>query len=438
MKEKIKSIILLILVLNSLLLSGLLIFYKPNDAIISISEYIPRLKFGQDTNLKEVTKPSQFIVHDRDNGHFVINSDNYGHKMLVAEMEQWSFYNFSQVNEKINWTELIENNQGLEIIFSASLPDSLLQPMFKVISSYEQLDSINRIWLYVEQDGNVGAYFISDERDQIFKAQTSISSQKLNQYTYITTEQPKFNYYWSYPLDDNKLVDQVYYLPSEGLNIEVQSKVITPVAIGDFIQLLFIDPSLVKRIEMENENNILFTDGNRSMQYFLDEKYISFFQPVSDNDKEIDLNKDAYATIRYVNQHGGWDGDYLLDEIEQSSGSTFFRFRKYINGYPLLNDEGNYGVIKLKTTDGIVSAFDRSIILLENSTQDIRHEITYSDIELFEQLAAMDILEENIAGIELNYIIKKAFEYVVIEPYWIVYLTDGEIIKIPAYGSVVE
>lgn len=438
MKEKIKSIILLILVLNSLLLSGLLIFYKPNDAITSISEYIPRLKFGQDANLKQVTKPNQFVIHNKDKGHFVINSDNYGHEMLVTEMEQWSFYNFSKINEKINWAELIENYQGIEIIFPTSLPDSLLQSMFKVVSSYEQIDNINRIWLYVEQDGNVGAYFISDGKDQIYKAQTSITSQKLSQYTYITTEQPKFNYYWSYPLDDNKLVDQVYYLPSEGFNIEVQRKVMTSVAIGDFIQLLFIDPSLVKRIEMENENNILFTDGNRSMQYFSNEKYISFFQPVSDNDKEIDISKDAYATVRYVNQHGGWDGDYLLDDIEQSSGSTIFRFKKYINGYPLLNDEGNYGTIKLKTTDGIVSVFERSIILLENSTEDIRHETTYSDSELFEQLAAKDILKEDITRIELNYIIKKAFEYVVIEPYWIVYLTDGEIIKIPAYGSVVE
>jgi len=438
MKERIKSIILLILVLNSLLLSGLLIFYKPSNTIASISEYIPRFKFGQDTTLKQMINPKEFVIHNRENNHYIINSANTGHEALVTEMEQWSFYNFSQINEKIDWTDLIENKQGIEIIFPVALPNSLLQSMFKVVSSTEQVDSINRIWIYDEQDGNVWAYFISDENDRIYKAQTSISSQKLVQYTYIATEQPKFNYHWSYPLGNNKLIDQVYYLPSQGLDVEIQRKIMTPVSINDFIQLLFIDPSLVKRIEMENENNILFTDGNRSMQYFSDEQYISFFQPVSDNNEEIDLNKDAYAAIRYVNQHGGWDGDYLLDEIEQTSGSSFLKFRKYINGYPLLNYEGNYGLIKLKTTDGIVSAFDRSIILLENVTQDIRYEKTYSDNELIELLAAKNLVEEDIASIELNYNIKKAFEYVVIEPYWIVYLIDGEIIKIPAYGSVVE
>lgn len=438
MKEKIKSIILLLLVLNSLLLSGLLIFYKPSNTIESISEYIPRLKFGQDTTLKQVTNPNQFVIHDRENGHFVINLDSYGHEMLVTEMEQWSFYNFSQVNEKIDWVDLIENRQGIEIIYPLSLPDSLMQSMFKVISSNEQINGINRIWIYGENDGNVGAYFISDEKDQVYKAQTSISSQKLTQYSHIAAGQPKYNYYWAYPLDDKEKVDQAYYLPNEGLTVEVQRKIMTPVAIEDFIQLLFIDPSLVKRIEMENENNILFTDGNRSMQYFLDERYISFFQPVTDNEREIDLNKDAYASVRYVNQHGGWDGEYLLDNIEQASGSSFFRFKKYINGYPLLNDEGNYGTIKLKTTDGIVSAFDRSIIFLENATQETRYEKTYSDSELFEQLTIRGVTEEDIANIELNYIIKTAFEFVLIDPYWVVYLTDGEIIKIPAYGSVVD
>lgn len=438
MKEKIKSIILLILVLNSLFLSWLLISYKPTNTFESISEYIPRIKFGQDTTLKQVTKPNQFIIHNQDNEHFVINSNNYGHEIILNEMEQWSFYNFSQIKDKIDWVDLIENNQGIEIIFPISLPDSLMQTMFKVVSSTELIDNVNRIWIYDEQDGNVGAYFISDEEDIVYKAQTSISVQKLNQYTHIASDQPKYNYYWSYPIDDNKLVDQAYYLPNEGLTIEVQRKIMTPVVIEDFIQLLFIDPSLVKRIEMENENNILFTDGNRSMQYFLDEKYISFFQPVTDNYRQIDLSKDAYASIRYVNQHGGWDGEYLLDYIEQASGSSYFKFKKYINGYPLLNEEGNYGTIKLKTTDGIVSAFDRSIIFIENATQELRYEKTYSDKELFELLSVRNVLEEDIAKIELNYVIKTAFEFVLIDPYWIVYLSDGEIIKIPAYGSVVE
>lgn len=438
MKEKIKSIILLILVLNSLLLSYLLISYKPTNTIESISEYIPRIKFGQDTTLKQVTKPHQFIIHDRDNGHFIINLDKYGHEIILNEMEQWSFYNFSQINEKIDWVDLIENNHGIEIIFPISLPDSLMQSMFKVVSSTELIDNVNRIWIYDEQDGNVGAYFISDEKDIVYKAQTSITVQKLNQYQHIASDQPKYNYYWSYPLDDNKLVDQAYYLPNEGLIIEVQRKIMTPVTIEDFIQLLFIDPSLVKRIEMENENNILFTDGNRSMQYFSDEKYISFFQPVTDNYRQIDLNKDTYAAIRYVNQHGGWDGEYLLDNIEQASGSSYFKFKKYINGYPLLNEEGNYGAIKLKTTDGIVSAFDRSIIFIENATQELRYEKIYSDKELFELLSVRNVLEEDIAKIELNYVIKTAFEFVLIDPYWIVYLSSGEIIKVPAYGSVVE
>ncbi len=67
MKEKIKSIILLLLVLNSLLLSGLLIFYKPSNTIESISEYIPRLKFGKDTTFKLVTNTYQFVIHYRDN-----------------------------------------------------------------------------------------------------------------------------------------------------------------------------------------------------------------------------------------------------------------------------------------------------------------------------------------------------------------------------------
>lgn len=438
MKEKVKTIILLLLVINSLILTTLLIFYKPSNVNVSLSEYLPRLTFGEEKDSQELIKPEKLVFHYGEDIHRIVYPNQEIYNTIFQEMEHWSYYDITPVFGKIDWTEIIENNQGLEVIYQSNLPDSLLGHMFNMTSLNGEIDGINRIWITRNQDDSILAYFISDEKGKIYATQTSISIQKLEKYLASAENEVTYTDYWKYPTND-KLIKSAYYLPNEGLDMFIYEKKDASASIEDFIQLLFIDPTVVKKIEMDDKQNILYTDGNRSMTFYPNNEYISYFQPIADNKKELNYEKDLYSAIRYVNQHGGWDGNYYLDKINtfQTGSQTQFRFRLYIDGYPLVDNIGKYGTIQLKMTDGFVSNFERSIISLENYKEPVLIK-THSNEQLIQYLSDKNIGIESINAIEINYTLRKENDSIFLEPYWKIDINGQSPLLIPAYESVVQ
>ncbi len=425
--------------MNSLLLTWLLIFHSPNNSTVSLSEYLPRITFGSESEIQQIIKPTKIIYHLGENRHSLSTPGMESYQKIELDMNHWAFYDFYLVYYGVDWREMIEDKNGIEIIFPHSLSASLLSSMFKVTNTSNKLDSINRIWLSVDNVDNVRAYFISDEEDKVFVSQTSISSQKLTQYTAYSFNQKKYAYYWS-SKNETSFIKQTYYLPKEDLEMKLYRQTYNPVSVGDFIQLLFIDPIMVRKVyEQNNNQNVIYTDGTRSIQYYPNEKYIRYYQPVSDNETEIDINKDAFAAIRFVNHHGGWDGNYYLDKINKMDGAsrTAYLFRQYIDGYPIIKNESNYGMIQMQVKDGIINQFQRSMLLLDKSVEVKRVEVM-KDIELIQLLEQRNISMGDIKNIELGYKIIETHELLNFTPYWQILLSSDLTIEIPAYESVVH
>lgn len=437
MKEWIKSAILFVLVVSSVVLTWFLIFYSPNNNNVSLSEYLPRIKFGQDIDFKQVVKSKQIIYHFGNNEHTIVRPNKIIFTQIEEEMVDWSFYDFSPIYSSISWKEMTEDIQGFEIIFPSSLSHQFLNSMFGIPKTNIVLDNINRLWITIDHEENVQAYFISDERDRVYNAKTSITNQKLKQYVSQAILQPKYSYHWVYSNKDLRQVKQMYYVPIDGISMKMITKSYTPVSVEDFTQLLFIDPSMVREYEMENKKNILYTDGNRSMQYSPLKQHIIFYQHVSES-KDFNLEKDTYAAIRFVNQHGGWDKNYHLEKASKVIGSNraTIKFRQYIEGFPLLGQDNTYGIINMEVTDSIVNLFQRSMILLDNY-KDIKVIKTHTEAELFKLLEEKQIIAD-IKSIELFYNVNKNEKDIVLEPYWKIEVKGEEQIEIPAFESVVQ
>ncbi len=436
MIERLKSFILVILVLNSLVLSGLLIFYSPDNTNISLSEYLPRIEFGQQVKNTSLNKPIKIIYHLGKNEHTIANIDSHSFKNVTDDMEHWTFYDFSQMTSKMDWKSMAEDKQGIEIVYSYPIPQSMLSSIYRVLINNIKINNINRLWL-IKEDKNVKAYFISDEEDKVFEAHTSISDQELSSIISDASNQSKFTYHFSYPIDDEKLIKQMYYLPNEGVTVKRLRETYTTVSIADFIQLLFIDPSLVRKVDVDNKNNVLYTDGNRSLQFYTNDRYISYFQPVSDSINEINIENDLYSGIRFVNQHGGWDGTYFLEKVYHGEIQTLVEFRKYIEGYPLLDQKGNYGIIQMQLTDGLVSSFQRSMILIDRYIETITIKTMTND-QLMNYLKSQKINMEKVKNIKLGYLLNLNQDSIILAPYWDIELVDEQPIYIPASESGVQ
>lgn len=438
MKEKIKSAILLLLVINSLVLTWFLIYDSPNNSSVSLSEYLPRIKFGQESELVQVIKPIKIISHFGENKHSISFPAMESFKKIEADMDHWFFHDFNMIYYGIDWKKMLEEKKGIELVFPDSLSNSLLSSFIKMSSTNLNIESVNRLWLTADDEDNVHAYFISEKKDQVIVSQTSISSQKLNQYLSYTKSQSKYSSYWV-EQQKNLFVKQMYYLPIDGIDMKWYLKSYTPVSIVDFTQLLFIDPLVVRKIyEVENNENVIYTDGTRSMQYFFDEKYVSFYQPATGDQTEFDLKKEAYTAVRFVNQHGGWDGTYYLKEIKRTEGNnqTLFQFLYFLDGFPLLHQEGNYGIIEIQLQDGAITQFQRSTLLLDTIIEK-RQIKTMNEEELLNQLDQKEVKKEQIQSVELGYQMAVIQEGMAFYPYWRIQLIDGTVIEIPHDESVV-
>ncbi|OEF99660.1 hypothetical protein BHF71_07820 [Vulcanibacillus modesticaldus] len=432
MKEKVKSIILFLLVINSIVLTLFLSFYNFNSSSVSISEYLPQPKFGQDIDLVQLLSPEKIIYHFGKNAHSVIRPNVILFYQMEKEMKGWTFYNFTKAENKIDWKDIVENREGIEIYFPIPLTNSLISSIINIPATKINIEEVNRLWIFLNQKNKVEAYFISDNKDQVFTAEVTISDQQLTEYISKAVYQTKYSYHFVGSINKDKSIKRMYYLPVEGTNMKVISRSYTTLTVDDFKQLLFIDSSMVRKVyEMNDKKSILYTDGTYSMQYDSMAKKISFYQPVFGQKKDLNLDRGLYVAIRYVNQHGGWDGIYRLAKNQRIRGNqTNFGFRKYIEGYPIL--AGDYGIIQMQVTDGIVNLFQRSAVLLDKYT-DIKIIKTLNGLELITYLEKIGVNESDIKTIKLGYKVKGIGNSYIFEPYWKIYLLGQKPIEIPAY-----
>lgn len=437
--EKIKTIILIILVSNSLFLTGTLIFYSPNSDSVSLSEYLPRIQFGQNVDYQLVLKPKEMIYHFGDNIHSLAKPNTYPYSFLEKDLENWSFFNISIQDNEVDWVDTVENKLGIEVVFANELPHSLIASIFKIYETDLTILGVNRLWITSDNEENIITYFISDKRDQVYAAQTSITNDKLIQYITQAEGRPLYQYYLSSDNDKRSRIAKMYYLPIEGVEFKRVKSSYISIAVDDFKQLLFIDPNLAKIYELDNSGDYLYTDGTRSMQFFSEKNYISYFQPLISNQKEIDLESDLYLAIRYINQHGGWDGYYQLQEIRELDGGTqtLLKFQQYLEGIPLLEQDNMYGTINMQVTDGIVSSLKRSVILADKVLE--RKPIkTLTNSQMISLLQEQNISMDMINTVDLVYKAVREQDHIIFDPYWIIGVAGLGNIEIVAYGSVVQ
>jgi len=305
MREKIKSVILFILVIISLVLTSLLNFYNFNDRTVPLLEYYPQIKFGDNIEVLQYLKPTEFIIHFGDNTHTVIKSDNNQYEILDSAIRDWTFYNIELEKSIIKWDDLIKNKEGVEVIFSNPLTFNELINVFEFDNTNYNFENINRLWIYDEK-GSIKAYFISDSLDEVHYSNVLITDELLKNYIVDANSEVTYSFFNSSLNSEDKLVQQMYYLPNEGIDIARVKETYTILSETDLIQMLFINPSAARNVyEQSQKKIVLYTDGINSLQHNIIEKDISYYQPVLDYTDQFDLGKDINAAIKFVNQHGG-------------------------------------------------------------------------------------------------------------------------------------
>ncbi|WP_040951032.1 YycH family regulatory protein [Gorillibacterium massiliense] len=370
MKEKWKTILLTVLVAASLVQSYMLAYGTPKFETLTPTEYVLTELAGTKAELKDLVYPSQIILHFGNNKHTVLGPHRNFYRMIFDDFLQLRrFDNLTKVSNAsgdLDWSQIRRDNTGIELRFRDGMPFDVLKNLLQVNSNDPDAgnDFINRIWLFDSGDTKeTKAYFFSDNSMNVYEAKADVRPAEIREKVALGEYLPNYT-----------TVSGVYYLPDGNLDTVSYEIPYTEFSPDQWKHNLFVDPSIAKPLPNRDGTQI-YTDGKRGLQISSVQHGLVYSDPIAvpANGKN-DPKGNLMAAVQFVNQHGGWNGSYLLSSFapkEEGSDAQTLEFQQYMSNFPIDNlpvvnpDKEIFGTMKLTLQNGIVSNYERSLINLE-------------------------------------------------------------------------
>lgn len=365
--ENLKTLVLTVLVAASLVQSYFLTYSSPKFEPLAQTDYVETELNGTQAKLEDLIMPEQIILHSGKKTHTVLvpNSGLYHYRNIIDFLKKRTFDGLKKTNvfssSSLNWEDMRDNQQGVEIRFREGVPISVLQSLMTITREDNAVDNelITRIWILNRSSRDeVKTYFISDSNVVVYEAVRAD----------VTTKDVEEKVRLGESLVTYHTSDGDYYLPDMPLpavRYRISYSQYTPEQLK---RSLFVDPATT-RLLTERDGSQIITDGKRGLQIKNDQRWFSYSDPISlPADDKGDVKENLLSAIKFVNQHGGWNGTYTVHRMtpKQAYGPQTFVFRQYLEGYPVMNlKPDTLGTIQLTVQKGSVSNYERSLLIPE-------------------------------------------------------------------------
>ncbi|GHH98095.1 YycH family regulatory protein [Neobacillus kokaensis] len=331
--ETIKSVILTILVLVSVLLTWNLWTYQPDYETIESNNTLREVTLSEKQEVQKIIRPDRVLFH--------INGKHYGTnnsvelEKIVKGISKWSIFDLKNYSDKVeNYNELVHGSGNAEIIFPGDIPIELYRSVVNIEGRKIPSFNFDRIVINVEHSGkeNGIVYFVSSQNQKVFVAHISPANLTAFNRDFFKkgNEYPR---YFAYKATSKRTIF-LQENPTEMITYKY-----LPVTLDseEFKEALFDDPSFVQKSVLTNGEE--YTNVSSKMTVNYDKNMLSYVNPTAEDnysEKSYDLVK---RSIDFVNEHGGWTDQYRYVEKDEYKRSVTFRLYSR-DGYPVFNDLG--------------------------------------------------------------------------------------------------
>lgn len=357
--ESIKTVVLVILVLSSIILTWSLWTYQPQyKDLVGTDDLVEDVTTNNPKETSKIIKPIKILYHI-DGQHFGTYNETELNKVM-KEIRPW------EVNEVQNITHEVQN-QGLAnflgknghvvIYFPDSLPLQIYKSFLHINDKDHSLITFDRLVLDVNthDQGEGRVYFLSTSENLVYEGQVDsgyISEFKRKFYSTAARYPEQIEYVLT---ESNAL-----YLPK---NQEVVNRfdyfIVNEIEIDTFIERLFTNPSRVKRDELTTGE--VHTDGTRLLRTYNHQKYIEFTNPTRISEDQVATTDLIQTSIDFVNEHVGWTDDYHFFSWNKESQTTVFKL--YVDNIPVFSRRGLVDITQEWKNNDIAKYFHPSISL---------------------------------------------------------------------------
>jgi len=427
MMEKIKSALLALLVALSLVQSYFLVYSMPNleTRVPSGQDYVLTEPMGPPLEVKDLLFPEMIVVHRGDDRHTVFYPDNTPYyDLILSKLQGRLFRGLRQdYSNTVDWNRVRREDKGIELRFGRPVPFRLLQQVLKIDGEFLfTRDSIERIWIFVRSGTeDVRTFFFSSDGRNIYESVgADLTVGDVDSFV-------GFGEYWI----PYQAMEGDWYLPAEPYDRVAQLTVkASRYTVEQMQRSLFFDPAVTRAIQERGNGNLIYTDGKRGLKITGGGRWMSYTDPAAPTEGEPDQADEIAGAVQFVNQHGGWNGKHRLAQefSPDPAGGYGVRFQQYYEKVPIISDEEqNFGYIELVMRKGVVTSYERSLLILEQTAA----------AREARMLPGGDALRARIAEAYSLTAIRALFpayrpeiggdDSVALQPVWAVRLTDGTV-----------
>ncbi|WP_286883811.1 YycH family regulatory protein [Aneurinibacillus sp. UBA3580] len=449
--ERLKTIVLTLLIIISLMLSGFLWNSTPELENLTPSDYVAPQPAGHKYEVTDVIRPSFLMFHTGEGKHRKAPIESAMYEKLMSRMNQWYFYNFVDTHlVKEEWEELINKRRSVEIVYNHEIPADIASELFTLRSHAEgNFRSISRILLYENEEKNaVDALLISNRNQQVIRVHTSVEPEEVENLFAPgnlagLSEQILYRTFVDRLEDDIRTTRYAFYdpiyLPGGREKMSRYRYFYQPLTVQQVLNAMFVDASLTRQVT-ERDGTMIYTNGSQSVSIPSERNYLLYRHPMHEWEKaqgERPNYEALSSALSFINQHGGWIGRYYLESVDDVNfvnreNTVAYRFRQYIGTYPLFSGDGpDLNTISARVSGGNVSELYYPMRQLDLYFERIPVTVV-SGTELMKWLENKGINKHQVGSIELGLYTRSIYDFIEMKPCWVVYLKDKEPLYVEA------
>ncbi|MBK3496793.1 hypothetical protein JFL43_18395 [Viridibacillus sp. YIM B01967] len=335
--EQIKSVVLFVLVLLSITLTFSIWTYKPNYVTIEPTKVVD-ISIGKKRQIADVIKPYRMIFHKNEKW----KGTNVNEEMqdILNEMKSWQVSDLTLVSNNLDaekLDELVGMNNRMTLFFTGEIPFPVFQKLLPVLNKKIPEASFDRMivdWSKMNSNdlntNELLVFFANSQKNQLYKAKIKVNSEKGFQDNVLTVAKTFPNY-----VEIGREGMTNFYLPEKEINITKYTYLVQTDPVDRYRKALFSNPNIVKHSPDEATGNEKYTDDKALMTVDPQARTLNFVNISVVENKEMTVkSKLILNTFDFINEHGGWTGDFRYNAVEKQKVT----YQLYLQDQPVFSD----------------------------------------------------------------------------------------------------
>lgn len=330
--EPVKSVVLFLLVVLSVVLTFMIWTYTPDYKFIEQTEG-KEILIGPQKKPEDVIRPYKAIY--RFDKEFTGTVSNGAMVDIMEAFHGWNILDLMPMDTNLKAdtvNNMIRSNNCMTVFFPGEIPYSAFNTIFQFADKELPETTFNRMIIDWSNYSSkyLQVFFISGNNELLMRSRVSLEN--ANQFVRNIIEPAKtYNTF--------KEVERDGFTSLYIANDKIES--------AKYTYFIEEKPELFKNVVFTNLNNVVRTDESATTEKYHDGmsrmvidskvKSLTYVYPAAESSVRIEPSKLFTDSFEFINEHGGFTDDYRLASTSTSNNQLDYQL--YLHGLPIYSDQ---------------------------------------------------------------------------------------------------